>query len=314
MTHTPFPSICQLRQVMRDIKAPTTFTGTVKLHGTNGGIVFDRRNGSWVQSYQSRNHVLDPQGLDNHGFRATQSANPVWPLYVHALAVPAGVSRVVVYGEWCGPKINSGVGVVELEHFFYVFAVRFDDAWQRVPAWTWPHSSRVFCIWDFPTYKVVIDPAFADQHELETTLETLTLAVERKCPAAAWIAERDGVTLQCATGEGIVWTAWPLRFKTKGAEHQKGAKPFSARIVRYGADEMTALLNAIVPEWRLEQMADGDWSIANIGAFIHRVSTDIDKEESDTVAQFLKDNPKSTRKDIMRGVSKRAVAFYKRPR
>ena len=91
--HLSFPSIEQFRTVIANInrqfnfvgldeqgeaiydmtlpKPILTFTGTVKLHGTNAGVCFNKQAGLWVQS---RENIITPE-QDNAGFAFFVEAN-----------------------------------------------------------------------------------------------------------------------------------------------------------------------------------------------------------------------------------------------
>ena len=85
-THISYPKIAQFRNVISDIKrqvsyvgigldgepmydkaAPLpiiTFTGTVKLYGTNASVCYNEVDGFWAQS---RSNIITPE-KDNAGF------------------------------------------------------------------------------------------------------------------------------------------------------------------------------------------------------------------------------------------------------
>lgn len=144
MKHYSFPSIEQYRTVIkyvndradrRQVPRPKlTFHGTVKLHGTNASVVVGPEP---VEVYyaQSRSTMLTLEA-DNAGFAAFAYK----PEVKAALAEYAAVARdcyfadrdyvtpfvatTVVYGEWCGGNIQSGVALNQLAKMFVIFAVK----------------------------------------------------------------------------------------------------------------------------------------------------------------------------------------------
>ena len=91
------------------ISKPTlTFTGTVKLHGTNASICM--RNG--LQWEQSRNNILTPVS-DNAGFSKFCSETPlIITLFtkINETFGPTNEDEVdIIFGEWCGGNIQSNV-------------------------------------------------------------------------------------------------------------------------------------------------------------------------------------------------------------
>ena len=74
-THISYNSIEQYRTMMKDLKKAKknpmfnipekiTFTGTIKLHGTNAGVCFNNKVGMYCQS---RNNIINLT-YDNQGF------------------------------------------------------------------------------------------------------------------------------------------------------------------------------------------------------------------------------------------------------
>ena len=66
-----YPEIKQFRSIIRDVHQlelnhkTLTFHGTVKLHGSNGGVILDNATGDIY--CQSKNRTLTVED-DNHGF------------------------------------------------------------------------------------------------------------------------------------------------------------------------------------------------------------------------------------------------------
>ena len=250
-----FPSIEQLRNVIRHVKTnaqyagkdndgnaiydnsrqlPTLkFRGTVKLHGTNAGIVYDLDSDTFT--YQSRERELSLTS-DNAGFMLwAMSHEGDWRFLCENIWVPTGTKKIAIFGEWCGSGIQKGVALTQLPKMFVIFAIK---AVNEEGNSTWLDISEekgyYFCcgcedggndhtihsIYEFPTFEIDIDfkfPEIAQNKMIEITEE-----VEKECP----VGKHFGVS---GTGEGIVWTCvsegWNdsgTWFKVKGEAHVKG--------------------------------------------------------------------------------------------
>lgn len=272
------------------------FRGTVKLHGTNAGIVYDYNTKEI--SYQSRERVLSLDS-DNAGFMAAQILQE--PLWVECFEHLKGdfVAKVAVFGEWCGQGIQKGVGVSQLPKMFVIFAVKFiyedgESEW----AWLNPEYPSdfqipgVYDILDFPTWEIDIDfnqPELAQNRMIE-----ITQAVEAECP----VAKHFGVS---GIGEGVVWTSlsgdWDSPFfrsgtwfKVKGEKHCVSKVKTLAAVDVEAAATLKAFIESVVTEERLEQGLDNllreqlkPFDITSMGDFIRWVYNDVLKEESDTI-------------------------------
>ena len=90
------------------------YRGTVKIHGTNAGVVCVP--GQPLRP-QSRNRELSLEN-DNMGFAAFVADHErTLRSYAGEVRYVCGLSRrtpIVLYGEWCGPGVQKGVGVSKL--------------------------------------------------------------------------------------------------------------------------------------------------------------------------------------------------------
>lgn len=119
-----FPKIKDLKSVVRDLihharyqgddengqpiyshdTLPTlSFTGTVKLHGTNASVCFNNQSGYWAQS---RNNIITPT-KDNAGFAFyAESHKDAFMTIINQIAKDNDLSldevTIAVYGEWAG--------------------------------------------------------------------------------------------------------------------------------------------------------------------------------------------------------------------
>lgn len=299
-----FPSIEQYRNVVKEIRSrhdytgndeqgspvylhttpyPTLrFIGTVKCHGTNGGIVVTKEG----VTYQSRNRELTIQ-YDNVGFALAMSAVPIQHLIENA----EYREYVAIYGEWIGQGIQSGVSVSNISpRKWVVFAYNIDGVWQRdlgesCGNWEVLKEHNIHHINHFPTYEIDID--FNHPELSQNKLIEMTQAVENECPVGAAF----GIS---GTGEGIVFrcdTVPSICFKSKGEKHSvtKVKKLNSVNVEEiYSIQEF---VEYAVTENRLqqgitylqEQLLDID--IKNTGVFLKWVANDTFREEQDVIVQ-----------------------------
>lgn len=165
-----YPETNQFRDVIETVQKHSyrkrTFVGTIKLHGTNAAVVFDKHAGFHCQS---RNHIISP-AMDNLGF-----ARFMYPLaerfLLERLLADCPILRrhydrgdtIVVYGEWCGGSIQKNVALCALRRMFVIFKIRIGrvkpPVWIDPQHWShlrWPEQS-IYNIYDFPTYTLEID-------------------------------------------------------------------------------------------------------------------------------------------------------------
>jgi hypothetical protein len=325
-----FPSIEQFRTVIRHVQTQTRyvgkdengdaiydaskplptlkFRGTVKLHGTNAGIVYDMDDDT-IQ-YQSRERVLSLT-QDNAGFMLWAMAHESDLRYIFEnLWVPVDTKKIAMFGEWCGAGIQKGVAVSQLPKMFVIFAVKAVDSEGNG---TWLDISddkdALFCcgedgddlslqsIYDFPTYEIDIDfkfPEIAQNKMIE-----ITEAVENECP----VGKHFGVS---GIGEGVVWTCvtkgWSdsgTWFKVKGEKHSVSKVRTLNAVDVEAVENIRAFVAATVTEARLEQGLDNlvreqllPFEMKSMGDFIRWVYNDVLKEEMDTIVASQIDTKK----------------------
>lgn len=322
-----FPSIEQFRNVIRHVQTharfvgkdengdaiydhskplPTLkFRGTVKLHGTNAGIVYDVSTDTI--SYQSRERVLSLTS-DNAGFMLTMMKFETELLkYFRGLIRDECLDRsrtdlpekIAIFGEWCGRGIQKGVAISELDRMFVVFAHKevYSDGythWQDLfgadEGDTWSEEAEKIFRWigEFPTWEIDIDfnfPEIAQNKMIE-----ITEAVEAECP----VGKAFGVS---GIGEGVVWTCitpgWTdsgTWFKVKGEKHSSSKVKTLAAVDVEAVENMKAFIESVVTESRLEQGLDNlvreqllPFEMKSLGDFIRWVYNDVLKEEMDTI-------------------------------
>ncbi len=305
MKHYNFGSIEQYRNICKKIKMeaeyqgkdadgkdiynpnapkPTlTFTGTVKLHGTNAAVVYSKEHGLYAQS---RERVLSIES-DNAGFAFYVESNREYFEKAYGQALEdQGLDTLIVYGEWAGGNIQKGVGVCNIEKQFYPFLCKHlykDTEFSFIPYWEATPESKEYPITSFPTFTLDID--FNHPEQVQDELIRITEEVERECPVAKAFGH-SGI------GEGVVWTAdWngkQYRFKVKGEKHSSSKVKTLASVDTDKIESCQKFAEYAVTESRFEQalqavFPDGNLDVKQIGALLKWMNTDIIKEEMDTL-------------------------------
>lgn len=314
-----FPSIEQFRNVIRHVKThaqyagrdengdaiidqsrpiPTLkFRGTVKLHGTNAGIVYDVDTDTFT--YQSRERVLELTS-DNAGFMLNMMRHEnvwrdvAWQAMREIFVPEQKITKVAIFGEWCGSGIQKGVALTELPKMFVVFAVKVvfeDESTKWLPIGEIDlhlPEDKLFNIDTFPTYEIDVDfnhPELAQNKMIEITEE-----VEKECPVGKYF----GVS---GIGEGVVWTCvsdgWNdsgTWFKVKGEKHSVSKVRTLAAVDVEAVANLKAFVDSVVTEARLEQGLDNlvheqlkPFEMTSMGDFLRWVYNDVLKEETDTI-------------------------------
>jgi hypothetical protein len=319
-----FPSIEQYKNIITIVRQyakkhakplPTlSFVGTVKLHGTNGGIGYNGTTGElWAQS---RERIITPYD-DNAAFAKFVEANRVqWITFLQQF-VGEG-QRVVIFGEWAGPSIQKAVAISQIDRkSFFPFEIRVyterdgeDDLVESVDPMQYGEISDTpdtYRIGSFDTYSMDID--FARPQDFQNQLLDLTLKVEENCP----VGREFG---QSGVGEGIVWynVETGLRFKVKGEKHSTSkvstVKPISAEDLERIAT-VAKFVDIVVTDNRLNQGLDKlremgkEVSMKSTGDFIKWVVGDVLKEEMDLIVASSLD-----KKELNPAMSNKAKEFF----
>jgi hypothetical protein len=267
------------------------FRGTVKIHGTNAAIHFNRAIGEI--NYQSRERVLTLE-QDNCGFmlHMKQHEELLWEMTEY-LWDDGFIDELVVYGEWCGKGIQKGVAVNELDKMFVAFAIyQVGSGWVKMSSEEARdfrfEEARIFNIMDFPTWEITVD--FAQPELVQNKLIAITEEVERQCPVGKFFGV-EGI------GEGVVWT--PIKnhtgappFKVKGEKHSVSKVKSLAPVDLEAIQNAQKFVEEVVTEARLEQ---GLWWLehealkpiapTSTGDFIRWVYNDIMKEEETRIVE-----------------------------
>lgn len=341
-THITFPSIGVYRNVIKTVRERAsydnlplpkiTFTGTVKVHGTNAAVcsIFDGSD-FWVQS---RSNIITPQS-DNAGFAQYVETQRLFfenlinnvKMYfniVQETTINDGDS-ICVYGEWCGGSIQKGVALNSLPKMFVIFAIATFNGEE----YTWLPSdavkqifvnhmvqlpySPIKCILSFPSWSITID--FANPEAAQNQLCQITEDVERCCPVAFAISNVQGI------GEGVVWRAEQcdspyfnideLTFKVKGEKHSVTKVKTLASVDIEKVNSISEYVNNVLTEARLQQgisfLIETGLPVDNVstGPFLKWIGNDVLKEESDTL-----DGSGLARKDVMPVLNRKARNWF----
>lgn len=250
------------------------FKGTVKLHGTNAGIV---NYGNKIE-FQSRERVLSLDD-DNAGFMNAMHKKDLSFLFEGLY--PSVYSAV--YGEWCGGNIQKGVAINGLEKMFVIFGIKVDDVWVELPKDLHRNDMGIYNILQFPTYEVDID--FNNPEAIQNKLIKMTISVEDQCPVGKFF-NKEGI------GEGIVFTCitdQELKFKSKGEKHSASKVKVLNAIDVEAMKNINEFVEMAVSENRLKQgisfFKENNILIdsKNTGEFLRWVVNDVLKEERDTL-------------------------------
>lgn len=319
MQFLSFGSIGQFREIIKkvndrckyhQIPLPVIkFIGSVKLHGTNAGIIYDATTGEL--SVQSRERILTPFD-DNANFAKFVNTNKeFFTGFLKLISVYFKHDIVALYGEWAGAGINKGVAINGIEKTFFAFRINLLDTFEvnehgdqqivqslppsqitdAINLYQLMHEKPVFySIYDtklFPVYEIEID--FADPIQMQNKLVELTIAVETECPVGKYFGH-SGV------GEGIVWSnnEHRLIFKVKGEKHSatkvKTIKEIAAVDIELH-NNMREFVTATVSQNRLEQglVKLGEMGLpadnSSTGAFLKWIAGDVLKEEMDVICE-----------------------------
>lgn len=315
MTFHPYPSIDQLRQVIRGVSQTSAymgkdesgepiydgsrpkpilkFRGTVKVHGTNAAITRvpePTTEDPCAQRYeaQSRTRTLVAPD-DNSGFRAWVDSLPrdVLDTLFEQFSLD---EEVTIFGEWAGRGIQAGVAVAEVDRFFYIFAVKAGDEWKDPSLAADAPEHRIFNALDatrFPTWEVDID--FAVPERSQNYLVEVTEQVEKECP----VGKALGTT---GIGEGVVWVCVDedrqyrgSSFKVKGEKHSVSKVKTLAPVDVERVKTVEEFADKVLTVPRLEQGVSWlreqgkEVSEKSTGDYLRWLVGDVLKEERDTM-------------------------------
>lgn len=296
------------------IKNPTiSFKGTVKLHGTNAGVSYNKEDGIWFQKRTSNVTIeKDNAGFAFFGNHRIDAFQELFNKVTTREKLTDNCS-ITIFGEWCGGNIQKGVALNQVEKMFVIFAVKVTPYDEEECAYyvdctnlaDW--ENQIYNIANFKTYKIDIDfenPLFAQNKMIKLVEE-----VEKECPVAKAF-KVSGI------GEGIVWEGYHKEnryiFKTKGEKHSISKVKTLAPVDTEKLNSIFEFVEYAVTKNRLEQGIEQVFigcsvepDITKMGDFLRWVMRDIIKEETDVMNEN-----KLSPKEIGRDVSKKARTWF----
>ena len=291
-----YPKIGQLKDVVHEIRRrasfdgldeqgqpkykpaynlPTlTFEGTVKLHGSNSSVVI----GKDEIRFQSRNKVITPEN-DNYGF-ARWASDIDWRKVISNVNYDGDNELIILYGEWCGQGVQSGVAISEMKTRFVIFSIRVidinkyknDEESESGSEWLRSKDIKKLITKDLDSVDIInsvdtweIDIDFNQPQLLQNELIEITAKVESQCPygkAYGFKGIGEGVVYKCMSPEFR-----SLMFKVKGEKHSKSKVKVLNKV---DLDAMVAA-NALATEiMTVERMNGGIEYIKEQGLDINR--------------------------------------------
>ncbi len=314
------------------LETPVTFRGTVKLHGSNSGVVCTPE----ALVSQSRNRPLSVED-DNYGFAAWVAREEVGRAIrdlerrVRQSAELDAAVPLVLFGELIGPGLQKGVATSRLasrQWVLFAAATRDDPGsaagadgndeaektyLDAVPALGDAYAEvGIYSVLDVETWRLAID--FSDRRSIEAGIEKANAIVEEVEKACPW-GRRFGVE---GIGEGVVWTpvgehwgkSW-LYWKAKGEAHKKVKGP-KVTLDPAVAASIDGFVDLAVTENRLEQgleyLAEMGHAIEmrSTGPFLQWVGKDVKREcRAELEASELE------WKQVGKAVNRKALEFFK---
>ncbi len=284
------------------VDKPVTFTGSIKLHGSNCGVVWTPDG---TLQAQTREQVLSLPSGDYKGFArfVADNAEQITKLVDHVrqsvgLSVWGEIHKVALYGEWVGAgviKKTKGVAVSKFERkhwaLFAAAVVQDDnpeaenvsDALAGIPV-----GGRIGCVNQVEGWNITVD--FSDPASIEAgkaEASRLTATITEQCPYGA-LYDLEGA------GEGIVWMPTgdfagreDLYWKDKSAAHSVVDQKMP-KVRKVVPDDVQARINDFVTTTvtsnRLEQGLDAleqqglGVEKRNTGKFVQWLSADVERE------------------------------------
>lgn len=267
--------------------------GSVKLHGTNASICYNK-NEFWVQS---KKQIITIE-KDNVGFAffVESSKNIFLELFKNIseeYSINNNQNTITIYGEWAGKKIQGKVAISKIDRKFFIFGIKitpYDDSkvayWVESSILDLKKYNSIYHIKQFKVFNLKID--FNNPKPSSKIMKKMVDEVEKECPVAKYF---DVLGI----GEGIVFETFYLdsifRWKLKGTEHTKRNKSNKRKINKEEEKIIDIIVEKITPEWRLSQMIEETFDIMNggkidikkMGNFIKAVNQDIIKEDLDVI-------------------------------
>ena len=275
MSWKKFDSIENLKKC-KDFK---TLYGTVKLHGTNGSVLF---NSEGFEVY-SRTQKLSENNTNNGFYNfVIDNIDDFKDLRSKICG-----DEVIIYGEYAGTGINKGAAICYTPRKFYVFKILVDDI--EVPL-TFENYENIKNIKHYKTFTA---------QSLEE-VDKFTNEVLKECPVTKQEFDISG------NGEGIVWVDENgTRWKTKW---DKPDNPPKVKTPKNSKDysQFDESLKECLQIWRYEQFInDAD----TIPEFIKLIIEDCIKEVD--FGKPFGELEKDQRKYLNSVITKASVKYFK---
>ena len=339
MKFVKFPHIDQFRQVLKDllyykehdVNFPDVveFIGTVKLHGTNAGVVLDRDGFLTTQARRGM-ITVDKDNAGFAGFITDPAVTNFLTIKLHSiLEQNPDAQGVALFGEFAGKTIQKGVAICQLDKFFAPFAIALvfkndtDNAEDEFVKQflsadclkDFENSNlRIFPVTMAQTFSIKVD--LTDNVQVANAVEQMidiTNKVEEECPFAK-LFDISGV------GEGVVYHAnyknKHFIFKVKGEKHSVSKVKKLASVNPEVVKAVNEFIDYAVTENRLQQglevvasdnnVSQNDLEFNHISGFIKFMVSDIMREEADTIkANNLPE------KDAISQIKAKSSKFYR---
>ena len=292
-----YPKIYQFKDIVKDfnknrldIPNPVTFTGTVKLHGTNASFQYDVATNT-VYAGKRNGLILTEQ--DNHyNFSEYLNINLGDILEVFnllSIEYPE-YNHIAIFGEYAGGNIQSGVGICKEPKRFYPFElIGKHKNTKKLHTFSTEKLIQFVdylfpVLQTFPTYEITID--FNNPNEVVNQLTSITEQVENLCPVAAYYGH-EGI------GEGVVWsytnpdTLETTRFKVKGTKHSTTKVKTLVSVDIQIVESINAFVEYAVTENRVRQamLETNSCTLQDIGNVIKWIGQDVKSEEKNTLEE-----------------------------
>ncbi len=329
--HSKYHSIDNFRLIIQDIKKIyqdelpiLKFNGTVKLHGTNGGIGYNGNN-LWCQS---KTNIINIKS-DNAGFSFFVEKNydyfvDLMKVIIDKYKIDISTNNIIIFGEWCGEGIQKNVGICKFPKMFFIFDVKIvnllnqqlnyyiNSNFEEIKT---NEALRIYNINEFKKYTINID--FNNLDKAQSELISLVDEVENDCPITKTLGS-------FGIGEGIVFKHYfengtRCVFKVKGEKHSVSKDTDKVSIVVYNQDLLEFVKNTAT-ENRFTQSIEylykldpslptynKEPQISDIKYIIEWMCDDIIKEEKDTI---FKNNYEY--KVLKSEIAKTTVKLFKR--
>jgi len=285
------------------IPLPTIeYIGTIKTHGTNGGIGFDLETNEIYG--QSRERVISLQ-QDNSGFMAFILKNKfqfskIFDKIKNDYIEKVKIKKILIYGEWSGAN--------DMRHYkqkiFNIFKIKLihedSEYWieheyiERLIKSEY-NQFGIYSVYQFPTYKFQID--FNNPEYAQNEIANKVKEIEDYCPV--WNFFKPEETEINIYGEGLVLT--PINtehynssdyvFKAKGQKHSTSKVKKIANVDIEKVNSVNEFVDNVLTESRLNQgiqyLNEMNIEICpkNTGTYLKWIADDVLKEESDILVE-----------------------------